>query len=59
MNYYLIYNTTSGSELGVYPGLNELEALNAMLKDAGCEDEEIADDLRIINIEDIQEDTGS
>lgn len=59
MNYYLIYNTTSGSELGVYPGLNEIEALNAMLKDAGCECEEIDDDLRIVNIEDIEEDVGS
>lgn len=35
MSKYLITNTHSGAELGVYEGNTEAEALDAMARDAG------------------------
>lgn len=38
MSKYLITNTISGVELGVYEGNTESEALDAMARDAGYSD---------------------
>lgn len=42
MTHYLITNTTSGANLGVYEGADEDEALDAMARDAGYSDYEAA-----------------
>lgn len=38
MRKWVIWNSQSGYELGVYEGRNEDEAIDAMLRDADCED---------------------
>lgn len=47
---YLIYNERSGVELGTYEGDSPEDAIQAMLDDAGCDDEPSAD-LRAIEVQ--------
>ena len=49
MNAYEIYNTASSESLGIYHGNTEEEAIRAMMKDAGCDDEP-GDDLKAVMV---------
>lgn len=54
LKYFLITNTTSGHDLGVFGGVDEAEAIDLMLDDAGVEDGDVTglDDIKAIPVDD-------
>ena len=53
INYYMIYNATSGHAFGVFGGVDAEEAIDLMLDDAGVEDGDVTglDEIKATPVE--------